>query len=64
MNKYTAFWCSYRLDDIEADTSFEAQLKARNVFQQKTRRKVKPHDITVLLTEKSDGSPYVHTPVD
>lgn len=51
MNKYK---CFYDIEEIivEADTSYNAQTAAYNVFQQKyPRRKIKAYQITPALIE-------------
>jgi hypothetical protein len=55
VNTYVAFWNNQTIE-IEAATSYDAQLKAASVFQAQTRRKVKSYQVTVQLIAK-DGEP-------
>jgi len=63
MNGYICFWGGNRCE-VHADTSYAAQQKAVSVFQmfQKgagRKKKVKGHDVTVLLAEKA-GEQVTH----
>jgi hypothetical protein len=58
VNGYIAYWQGKRAE-VYADTLYEAQCKAVEVFQVGTRRKVKGYDVTVGLAEKN-GEPVVH----
>jgi len=62
MNKYVCFWIhSSKSIEVEAATSYAAQLSAIFEFQKNTRKKVKGSDITVTLAEKNN-KPVIHTP--
>lgn len=59
MNKYGAIWKDKEAV-IEADTTYQAQQLAVEVFSKVSgRRKVKGYEIIVALLEL-DGVPYVH----
>ena len=47
-NDYVAFWNKEKIQ-IKANTSYEAQQKAVDIFQKKTRKKVKGYDISIVL---------------
>lgn len=53
MNTYECFWKSKRIT-VEADTTYEAQLKAQQVFKAK-----KSYEISVMLVALN-GAQYVH----
>lgn len=59
MNGYVCFWGSERLE-VYAETLLEAKDKAVAEAQAKTRKKVKPHDVTALLAEMN-GEPVIHS---
>ncbi len=59
MNGYVALWAKQRIE-VYADTAYEAQEAAREVFQKGTRKKVKGYDIIITLCEK-DGKEVIHT---
>jgi len=48
--------------EVYAHTSLEAREKAIHTFQQTSRKKVKPYDVSVTLAQK-DGEQVVHTPM-
>ena len=59
MNKYGAMWKDRELE-IEAETTYKAQQLALPLFQARAgRRKVKSHEIRVMLMEL-DGVEYIH----
>ena len=59
MNGYICYWKTKKVE-IHADTSYGAQQKAVVEFQKLAgRKKVKEHDITVMLAEK-DGQQVTH----
>ena len=59
MNGYVCFWKGKRAE-IEAETSYQAQLAVEPVFQKMAgRRRVNRTDITVILAEKS-GKQIAH----
>ncbi len=58
MNGYIAHWQGKRVE-VYADTLYGAQCEAVKVLQAGTRRKVKGHEVSVMLAEK-DGVPVVH----
>lgn len=58
MNGYVAMWQG-ETADVYADTLYEAQQIATQIFQGGTRRKVKGYDVSVYLAEK-DGEQVVH----
>lgn len=60
MNRYECFWINDRCT-VEATTSYNAQTAAYNVFSGRTRRKVRPHDIVIILVEKA-GAPVAVDP--
>ncbi len=63
MNGYVCFWKGKRVE-VHAETTYQAQTKARDMFQaQAGRKKVKAHEVNVVLAEK-DGKPVTHTAVD
>jgi hypothetical protein len=47
--------------EVEAQTTYEAQEKAKKVYQKNCRRKVKSEHITTLLIEKENGQTIVHS---
>ena len=55
MNGYVCFYKSKRIE-VEAETSYAAQLKAAQLFKAR-----KSYDVTVVLAEK-DGEQVTHTP--
>jgi hypothetical protein len=55
MNKYITFYRKQQLE-VEAETSFEAQVKAAKIFKAK-----KNYQVTVVLAETND-KPITHTP--
>ena len=55
MNIYECFWKSKRIT-VEADTSYNAQLKAQALFKAK-----KSYEITVMLVALN-GNQYTHDP--
>jgi hypothetical protein len=55
MNTYECFWKSKRIT-VEADTSYNAQLKAQTLFKAK-----KSYEITVMLVALN-GNQYTHDP--
>ena len=59
MNRYLCYWKN-KSADLQAETSYQAQLKAQKYFQKQERRKVKACDITVVLAEKN-GEPVIHS---
>lgn len=59
-NGYVAFWNAKRLE-VRASSSFLAQLFATQEFQKNSRRKVKSHEVTVVLAEKGDET-VTHDP--
>ena len=60
MNGYVCFWNGKRCE-VHAETTYKAQQLAIPIFQgMPGRKKVKGHDITVSLAEKS-GEQVVHT---
>lgn len=62
MNGYVCFWNGKRCE-VEAETTFQAQQKAEPIFQKMAgRKKVKRHDITVMLAEKQ-GEQVTHLPL-
>jgi hypothetical protein len=60
MNTYGALWQDKELS-VEAETTYQAQQKAQEIFQRGTRKKVKGYDITVMLTHLN-GVEYIHIP--
>lgn len=56
MNGYIAFYRGKKIE-VYADTSYEAQKKAADVFKAK-----KPYEVSVVLAEK-DGQQVTHKPV-
>ena len=52
MNRYLCYWKN-KSADLQAETSYQAQIKAQKYFQKQERRKVQTYDITVVLTEKN-----------
>jgi hypothetical protein len=58
MNGYVAMWQGKSID-VHADTLYQAQVKATQIFQQGTRKKVKGYEVSVYLAEK-DGEQVVH----
>lgn len=61
MNGYVCFWEKQRVE-VQAKTSYEAQVAAQKEFQKKTRKKVKGSDISVTLAENG-GKQVTHNPV-
>lgn len=62
MNGYVCFWKGQRIE-VRSTTSYNAQTAAYNVLTDRyPRRKIKAHDITVVLAEK-DGDTVVHHPL-
>lgn len=60
MNLYGAIWQDKELE-IEADTTYQAQLIAVDKFQALAgRRKVKGYQISIALL-KLNGAEYIHT---
>ena len=55
MNTYECFWKSKSIT-VEADTSYNAQLKAQTLFKAK-----KSYEITVMLVALN-GNQYTHDP--
>ena len=55
MDGYIAFYRGKRIE-VMADTSYEAQKKAAEMFKAK-----KSYEVTVVLAQK-DGKPVIHTP--
>lgn len=55
MNTYECFWKSKRIT-VEADTTYNAQLKAQAIFKAK-----KSYEITVMLVALN-GNQYTHHP--
>ena len=60
MFRYICFWKGKRCE-VRALRSFDAQELAAELFRKSTKQKVKTYDITVMLAEKEDGSPHVHS---
>jgi hypothetical protein len=59
VNKYGAIWKELEIE-IEAESTYKAQQLALPLFQARAgRRKVKSHEITVMLMEL-DGVEYIH----
>lgn len=56
MNGYIAFYRGRRME-IWAETSYAAQQEAARKFKAK-----KPHEVVVVMAERADGSPVIHTP--
>lgn len=54
-NGYKAFYKGRNID-VYAETSYQAQLKAAQIFKAK-----KSYEVTVILCEKS-GEQVIHTP--
>ena len=50
MRNYVAFY-SGRQIDVQADTSYEAQKLAHEIFRKKVNKLVKQYDITVVLAD-------------
>lgn len=57
MNGYVAFYRGKRIE-VQAETSYKAQLKAAELFRTK-----KSYEVTVVLAEK-DGEQVTHVAVD
>lgn len=57
MNKYAAYWKGQFIE-VEAETTYAAQILAVPVFQKQTRKKVKQYDVDIFLTEKN-GETYL-----
>ncbi len=55
MNKYIAFYKNKSIE-VEADTSYKAQLKASEVFKAK-----KSYQVSIMLCEK-EGKQIIHNP--
>lgn len=55
MNKYVAMFRGKKIE-VEANTTYEAQLKAQVIFRAR-----KSYEVTVLLAEKS-GEEVTHDP--
>ena len=65
MNGYLCYWL-YGKEPVEVYTNkgtYDAQLKATEMFQKSTRRKVRSWDIRVHLAEKN-GEPVIHDPAE
>lgn len=60
VNGYICFYDRQQIE-VRAERSYDAQQEAVKIFQSKTRKKVKGHQVTVVLAEK-DGKEVVHTP--
>ena len=61
MNKYMCYWKGKKVE-IESDTSYHAQQLALPVLQKLAgRKKVKSHDIVVVLVEKNGQSVSIDT---
>jgi len=60
MNGYVCFWEQKR-EEIHAYTSSEAQKLAAIAFQKHTRKKVKHHQVLVIIA-KRDGQDVEHSP--
>lgn len=61
MAGYVCFYNRQR-HEVHADDSPKAQEAAREHFQKMfPRRKVKGYDVTVVIAEKDDGTPVVHS---
>jgi hypothetical protein len=56
MNGYVCFWRGKRIE-VRAATSYEAQRAAAAIFKAR-----KAYEVTVVLAEKDDGKPVVHSP--
>lgn len=54
MNTYGAFYKNKEIE-VEAETSYEAQKKAAEIFHAK-----KSYEVTVMIAEK-DGQPVIHS---
>ena len=61
MNGYIGYWKNQKFE-IMADSSYEAQTKLVPVVQATTRKKVKSHEIAVMLAEKN-GQQVTHLPL-
>lgn len=59
MNGYICFWKQDKVE-VYAKTSYGAQKSALAMFQKNTRKKVKSHDITVVIAEQDD-QPVSHS---
>jgi len=59
VNRYLCYWKN-KSADLQAETSYKAQLKAQKHFQKNERRKVQTYDIAVVLAEKN-GEPVIHS---
>lgn len=55
MNGYKAFYKGKELE-VYADSSYQAQLKAAQLFKAK-----KSYDVSVILCERADGSVVTHS---
>ena len=60
MNGYVCFWEQKR-EEIHAYTSSEAHALAMAAFQKHMRKKVKSHQVFVVIAER-DGQDVVHSP--
>ena len=60
MNTYKIFW-NNEAATIKAKTSYSASIKAVKIFQNCTRKKVKSHDIQVILMVKGDKEIFTST---
>ena len=60
MNGYVCFWKQKR-EEIYAYTSSEAQKLAAIAFQKHSRKKVKQHQVLVIIA-KRDGQDVEHSP--
>lgn len=60
MNSYICFWKNEKLE-LYAKTTYGAQRDATVLFQKNTKKKVKPADITVVLSDL-DGKNVTHSP--
>lgn len=53
MNKYLCFYNNKEIE-IEAKNTYEAQLKAQEHFQKKTKTKVQGYKIAIVLVQVDD----------
>lgn len=59
MNVYACLYGGNQID-VEADTSYQAQLKGHEHFQNMLKRKkIKSYEVSVILIEK-DGKDVIH----
>ncbi len=54
MNKYKAFYKGKNIE-VDAKTSYDAQIVASNIFKAKKR-----YEVTVMLLQRADGTEVVH----